>query len=138
MGKIDVIIGLQFENDVKRKALIDRGACGNAMQDFYEKVEYRRFHSEIQQARFLNVKVASGPFFKVLGQIDVKYKFHEHYFEDTSFILPSKISVVGNPFFRKHSFDFIPAENLLILSGMTYELNEKNPGEGPRTSEKTF
>ena len=38
-GENLMYIPLKFENDVKRKALIDTGACANAMPtDFYEKL----------------------------------------------------------------------------------------------------
>ena len=38
-GENLMCLPLKFENDVKRKALIDTGACANAMPaDFYEKL----------------------------------------------------------------------------------------------------
>ena len=99
-----MFLPLKFENDVNRKALIDTGACANAMPaDFYEKLieAFPNSHSELQPASFLNVKVASGRNVKVLGQIDVQFNLNEHKFEDKFLTLPSMNSVVlGNPFFR--------------------------------------
>ena len=74
-------IPLKFENDVLRKALIDTGACANAMPaNFYEKLKTQcpNSISELQQASLLNVKVASGCTVKVLAQVDVKFKTNEH------------------------------------------------------------
>ena len=46
-GENLMYIPLKFENDVKRKALIDTGACANAMPaDFYEKQKHRQFPSQ--------------------------------------------------------------------------------------------
>ena len=39
--------------------------------------------------------------------------------------------VLGNPFFRKHSIEISPGDNILKLPEMTYELSEiKTPSEG--------
>ena len=103
---------LKFDNEVKRKALIDTGACANAMStNFYEKVREASPNSlsDLKQAAFLNLKVASGRNVKVLGQIEGQFKFNEHNFRDTFLILPSLNSVVlGNPFFRKYSIEINP------------------------------
>ena len=59
--------------------------------------------SELQQASFLNVKVAAGQTVKALAQVDVKFKVNDHNFQDSFLILPSMNSVVlGNPFFKKY------------------------------------
>ena len=72
--------------------------------DCYEKLknENPKSISELQQAPLLIVKVASGRTFKVLAQIEVKFKVNNHVFQDAFLILPSMNSVVlGNPFFNK-------------------------------------
>ena len=118
---------LKFENDVKLKALIDTGACANAMPpDFHEKVRVASPNSlsELKQASFLNFKVLSGCNVKVLGQIDVQFEIIEHKFEDTLLILPLMNSVVlGKQFFRKYSIENSLGETILKLPEMTYELN---------------
>ena len=134
-GEELMYLPLKFENDVKRKALIDTGACANAMPtDFYEKLREAFPNSvlELRPASFLNVKVASGRNVKVLGQIDVQFKMNEHKFEVTFLTLPSMNSVVlGNPFFRKHSIEISPGDKILKLPDRTYELIEiKTPSEG--------
>ena len=128
---------LKFENKLRRRALIDTGACANAMPaDFYKKLkeESPNSISELQQASFLNVKLASGRTVKVLAQVDVKFKVSDHNFQDSFLILPSMNSVVlGNPFFKKYNIEIGPGENLLKLSEMTYQLNEiRIPKEGRR------
>ena len=130
-------IPLKFENKLRRRALIDTGACANAMPaDFYKKLteESPISISELQQASFLNVKVASGRTVKVLAQVDVKFKVNDHNFQDSFLILPSMNSVVlGNPFFKKYNIEISPGENLLKLPEMTYQLNEiRIPQEGRR------
>ena len=135
-------IPLKFENDVRRKALIDTGACANAMPaHFYEKLKTQcpNSVSELQQASLLNVKVASGRTVKVLAQVDVKFKINEHQFDDVFLILPSMNSVVlGNPFFKKYHIEISPGENLLKLPDMTYQLNEiKLPSHGRKKIPKT-
>ena len=97
---------LKFENKLRRRALIERGACAKAMPaDFSKKLkeESPNSISELQQAPFLNVTVASGRTVKVLAQVDVKFEVNDHSFQDSFLILPSMNSVVfGNPFFKKH------------------------------------
>ena len=121
-------IPLKFENKFRRRALIDTGACANAMPaDFDKKLKEESPYSisELQQASFLNVKVASGQTVKVLAQVDVKLKVNDHNFQDSFLILPSMNSVVlGNPFFRKYNIEISPGENLLKLPEITYQLNE--------------
>ena len=135
-------IPLKFENKLRRRALIDTGSCANAMPaDFYKKLtdESPNSISELQQASFLNVKVASGRTIKVLAQVDVKFKVNDHNFHDSFLILPSMNSVVlGNPFFKKYNIEISPGENLLKLPEMTYQLNEiRIPKEGRRKIPKS-
>ena len=141
-GENLMYIPLKFENDVRRKALIDTGACANAMPaDFYEKLKTQcpNSVSELQQASLWNVKVASGRTVKVLAQVNVKFNINEHQFDDVFLILPSMNSVVlGNPFFKKYNIEISPGENLLKLPDMTYQLNEINiPGQGRKKISKT-
>ena len=106
-GEYLMNLPLKFENDVRRKALNDTGACANAMPaDFYEKFKAQcpNSISELQQASLLNVKVASGRTIRVVAQVDVKFKINEHLFDDVFLILPSIKSVLlGNPFFKKYN-----------------------------------
>ena len=45
--------------------------------------------------------------------------------------------VLGNPFFRKHSIEINPGENILKLPELTFELKEiKTPREGSKTIPK--
>ena len=90
-GENLMYVPLKFENDVRQKALIDTGACANAMPaDFYEKLKTQcpNSVSELQQASLLNVKVASGRTVKVLAQVNVKFNINEHQFDDVFLILP--------------------------------------------------
>ena len=141
-GENLMYIPLKSENKLRRRALIDTGACANAMPaDFYTKLkqESPNFISELQQASFLNVKLASGRTVKVLTQVDVKFKVNDHNFQDSFLILPSMNSVVlGNPFFKKYNIEISPGENLLKLPEMTYQLNEiAIPKEGRRKIPKS-
>ena len=106
-GENLIYVPLKFENDIRRKALIDTGACANAMPaDFYEKLKTQcpSSISELQQASLLNRKVASGRTVKVSAQVDVKFKINQYQFDHVFLILPSMNSVVlGNPFFKKYS-----------------------------------
>ena len=135
-------IRLKFEKKLRRRALIDTGACANAMPaDFYKKLkeESPNSISELQQASFLNVKVASGRTVKVLAQVDVKLKVNDHNFQDSFLIFPSMNSIVlGNPFFKKYNIEISPGENLLKLPEKTYQLNEiRIPKEGRRKLPKS-
>ena len=122
-GENLMYIPLKFENRLRRRALIDTGACANAMPaDFYKKLkeESPNSISELQQASFLNVKVASWRTVKVLAQVDVIFKVNDHNFQDSFLILPSMNSIVlGNPFFKKYNIEISPGENLLKLPEMT-------------------
>ena len=135
-------VPLKFENKLRRRALIDTGACANAMPaDFNKKLkdESPSSNSELQQASFLNVKVASGRTVKVLAQVDVKFTVNDHNFQDSFLILPSMNSVVlDNPFFKKYNIEISPGENLLKLPELTYQLNEiRIPKEGRREIPKS-
>ena len=126
---------------LKRIARIDTGACANAkLAIFYEKLREALPNSlsELKQASFLYVRVASGRNVKVLGQIDVLFKIIEHKLEDTFLRLPSMNSVVlGHPFFCKYSIEIIKGENTPKLPEMTYELNElRTLNEGRKTIPK--
>ena len=120
----EVTLPLKLENKLRRRALINTGACANAMPaDFYEKLREAspKSLSVLEPVSFLNVKVASGRNMKVLGQIDLQFKIDEHIFEDTFLILPSMNSVVlGNPFCRKHSIEISPGHNIFKVPEMTY------------------
>ena len=117
---------LKFENDVRRKALIDTGACANAMPaDIYEKIKTHCPNSRITTSKLLNVKVGTERTVKVLAQLDVKFKIIAHQFGDVLLILPSMNSLVlCNPFFNKYNTEISPEENLLKLPNMTYQINE--------------
>ena len=81
-------IPLKFESNVRRKALVDTGACANAMPaDFYKKQKDESPNSvlEQQQAPLLNVKVASGWTVKVLAQVEVKFNVNNHGSQDFDF-----------------------------------------------------
>ena len=136
-GENLMYIPMKIEIKLRRRALIDTGACAKAMPvDFYKKLkdESPNSISELQQASFLNVKVASGRTVKVLAQVDVKFKVNDHNFQDSFLILPSMNSVVfRNPFFKKYNIEISPGEKLLKLPEMTYQLNEiRIPKEGRR------
>ena len=140
-GENLMYLPLKFDNNVKRKTLIDTGACAYAMPaNFNEKLREASPNSlsDLKQAAFSNVTVESGRIVKALGQIDVQFEIIEHNFEDTFPILPSMNSVVlGNPFFRKSSMKNSPGDNILKLPEMIYELNEiKTPSEGRKTVPK--
>jgi len=95
--------------------------------------------SELQQASFWNVKVASGRTVKVLAQMDVEFHVNDHNVQASFLLLPSMNSVViGNPFFKKSNIEISPGELLLKLPDMTYQLNEiKVPKEGRRKVTKS-
>ena len=116
-------IPLKF-GKLRRKALIDTGACENTMPaEFYEKLknESSVSISDLQQASFIIVKVASGRTVKILAQIEVQFHVNHHEFKDTFLILPSMNSVViGNPFFKKYNMEINPADNLFKLPDMTF------------------
>ena len=136
-GENLMYIPLKFENKLRRRTLIDTRAYANAMPaDVYKKLKHDSPNSisELQQASFLNVKVASGRTVKVLAQVDGKFKPNDHNFQDSFLILPSMNSVLlGNPFFKKSKIEISPGENLLKLPEMTYQLNEiRIPMEGRR------
>ena len=141
-GENLMYIPLKFGNKLRRRALVDTGACANAMPaDFYKKMKNESPYSvsELQQASFLNLKVACGRTVKVLAQVDVKFKVNDHNFQDSFLILLSMNSVVlGNPFFKKYNIEISPRENLLKLPEMTYQLNEiRIPKEGRRKIPKS-
>ena len=82
---------------------------------------------ELQEASFLNVKVASRRTLEVLAQVDVRFQIKIHSFEGCFLILPSLNSIVfDNPFFKIYKIENSTGKNLLKLPGMTYQLNDIN------------
>ena len=54
-------------------------------------------------------------------------------FTDSFLVLPKMNNIIlGNQFFKKHSIDISPSNNLLKLPEMTYHLNEIKPKNSPR------
>ena len=140
--EILLYVPLKFENDARRKTLLDTGACANAMPaHFHEKLKTQCpiSISELQQASLLNVKVASGRTVKVIAQVNVKFNIIEHQFDAVFHILRSMNSVViGIPFFKKYNIEISPGENLLKLTDMTYQINEiKIPSHGKKKIPRT-
>ena len=150
--EISAIIPLEGENlmhtplkfgKLRRKTLIDTGACANAMPaEFYEKLKNESSDSisDLQQTSFINVKVASGRTVKVLAQIQVKFHVNHHEFTDTFLIPPSMNSVViGNLFFKKYNIEISPADNLSKLTDdISVERNQNTAGRQTKNSENSI
>ena len=127
-GETLMYLPLKFENEVRRKVLIDKRTFANAMPaDLYRRLKETSLTSpqDLPQATFLNVKVASGRNAKVLGQFYVKIKIIEDNCEYTFHKFPSMNRVVmGNPCFRQNSIEISPREYSLEQPEMTCEMKD--------------
>ena len=113
-GENLMYIPLKFEKKLRRRAIIDVGACANAMPaELYEKLkeESPNSISELQQASYLNVKVASGRTRKVLDQVDVQFRVNDPNFQNSFLILPSiNIVVIENHFSKNLALKSVPVK----------------------------
>ena len=122
-------VHLNFDKKVKRKALVDTGACANAIPHILlDELQKLNAKIEFREPAFRNVKLASGKPVPVTQSIRIKFYIANHEFTDDFMVLPTMNSVIiGNPFFKKNSIWICPSNNLLKLPDMTVQLNEIRP-----------
>ena len=133
-------VPVSFSPKIQRKALIDTGACANAIpSELFEKLKLEesisiKYHDKTE---FEYVRLASGKRTKIITQITVKFHISDHQFEDSFLVLPNMNSILlGNPFFKKHEIDICPKDNLLKLPDLTLQLNEiRSPRGQPKKVE---
>ena len=122
-------VPLRIENEFKQRALIDTGACSNAIsQSVFNKLsEAKLIKNEIQKSEFSRVKLASGKLVEVAGKIKLSFRIHDYQFSSDFIILPTMNSIIlGNPFFKENKIGIFPHKNILQLPDITLQLNEIN------------
>ena len=127
-------IKLDFGKNYKRRALIDTGSCANAIpKSLLDDLENKQIKVEFENPDYTVVKLASGAAVRVNQQAKIEFSLGDHHFNDSFIILPKMNKIIlGNSFFRKHSIDINPSNNLIKLPNMTYHLNEIKPKNKPR------
>ena len=95
--------------------------------------ENRQIKIELETPDYKEVKLASGSPVQINQQAKIEFMLGNFKFTDSFLVLPKMNNIIlGNQFFKKHSIDISPSNNLLKLPEMTYHLNEKKPKNGPR------
>ena len=95
--------------------------------------ENRQIKIELETPDYKEVKLASGSPVQINQQAKIEFMLGNFKFTDSFLVLPKMNNIIlGNQFFKKHSIDISPSNNLLKLPEMTYHLNEIKPKNGPR------
>ena len=119
---------MKFPNNQRRKALIDTGACANAISERdYDDLQSSFGTTAIisQPSEVNKVKLASGQLILVRGQIQLELAIAKNHFKEQFLVLPTTNSIIlGNPFFKNNSIELYPRENLMKLPDLTLQLNE--------------
>ena len=128
--EVDVLsyVPLKFPNNQHRKALIDTGACANAIceKDYEDlKLSFGTTTPISQPSEVSKVKLASGQLVPERGRIQLDFSIAEQHFNDKFLVLPStNCNIPGNPFFKNNSIELYPSKNLMKLPDLTLQLNE--------------
>ena len=94
--------------------------------------ENRQIKIELETPDYKEVKLASGSPVQINQQAKIEFMLGNFKFTDSFLVLPKMNNIIlGNQFFKKHSIDISPSNNLLKLPEMTYHLNEIKPKNGP-------
>ena len=128
-------VKLKFSPHIRQRALIDTGACANALpQKLYD--ELRSTHPElikIEMPNFTSVRMTSGQRVSVENQVNLTFRIGVHSFTDSFLVLPKMNSVIlGTSFFKKQNITIDPKNNLLKLPDFTVQLNEMKPDAGKK------
>ena len=149
-GDVLSYVPLKFPNNQQRKALIDTGACANAISEKdYEdlKSSFGTTVTISKPSEVSKVELASGQLIPVRGQIELEFSIAKNYFKEHFLVLPNTTSIIlGNPFFKNNSIQLYPRKNLMRLPDLRLQLNEIStqtdksgkPQYPIRTMEKCF
>ena len=106
-GDVLSYVPLKFPNNQQRKALIDTGACANAIsENNYGDLKSTFGTTAIvsQPSEVNKVKLASGQLIPVRGQIQLEFAIAKNHFKEHFLVLPTTNSIIlGNPFFKNNS-----------------------------------
>ena len=129
-GGVLSYVPLKFPNNQQRKALIDTGACANAIteKDYDDwKSSFGTTATISQPSEVNKVKLASGQLIPVRGQIQLEFAIAKNHFKEQFLVIPTTNSTIfGNPFFKNDSIELCPWENLIKLPDLTLQLNKKS------------
>ena len=139
-GEFLSYVHLNFDNKLKRKALIDTGSCANAIPEkLLDEMQIEKVKLSFVEPRYKSVKMASGSPVVIDKAVRLTLYIANYQFTDDLLVLPTMNSVIllGNPFFKKNSIWICPSNNLLKLPDMTVQLNEFRPeNEKPKFLKK--
>ena len=106
-GATLLYVPLKFSSITRRRSLIDTGACSSAIpESLYNEImsDENVVKTPLKNSNYKTVRMASGKSLPVLGEVILKFFFHETEFEEVFMILPTMNSVIlGRPFFCKIS-----------------------------------
>ena len=102
----------KFSNHQQRKALIDTGACANAIsgKDYEELIPSGGTNATLSPpSEVSKAKLASGQVIPVRGQTQLDFSIANQFFQEKFLVLPNKNSIrLGNPFFKINSIEIYP------------------------------
>ena len=128
-----ILCSLTFCNEIKRRALIDTGSCATALPKslFNDLNSINPKSSSLEKPFFTSVRLASRQRVAVNKGAKVSFQIGPHNFQDSSLILPTMNSVLGNPFFKKHNITIVPKNNFVTITIFnSIQLNQILPEKG--------
>ena len=140
-GDILSYVQLKFSPDFRKRALIDTGACANAIPKKLFEYLQRNFPEKIgnlDKSEYEYVRLASGKLLPVNGEVQLKFNLANIEFEEIFLVLPTMNSMVlGNPFFKNHDVGIYPSKNILNFPSISMQVNEIKLKNGKRKNVKS-
>ena len=94
-------------------------------QNLIDELKEKSVEILFSKPEYSTVKLASGAPLPINSQAEIKFKIGHLEFSETFLVLPKMNSIIlGHPFFKKHSIEISPTENLLKFPDLTFQLNE--------------
>ena len=123
-------VPLKFSTKIKRRFLIDTGACASDIPESQYKESL--LNDDIGKrliliSQFKTLRMACGKSLQVIGEIALKFRIHDFEFEKNFVILPTLISIIlGSPFCTKTSNWNLSWWKLLKFPEIKLQVNEVN------------
>ena len=136
LGRTLSYVKVEFNGELKRRALIDTGAFANMIsREFYKELINTNINSiaEIEKPDLDKVKMANVNIVKIDKAIKVTFKLGTQTFtEDFLVLIVTTPVILGNPFFVKYKVSICPGQSYIKFPDQTLQINEIKPEKQPR------
>ena len=126
-------VRLEFNSDLKRRALIDTSSCSNALQESFSRTTNKHAKPDCHGRTFFHFGTDGIRPESNYQKTSENIQNWNTHIQDSFLILPTmKCAILGNPFFKKHNIKIDPCHNLLDLPDSTVQLNQILPEQGQK------